>query len=311
MPIFLGDIGMKKTLTVLALFASCAAQADVHIADSFPEAKKLLEKTYADHRIDRYCGCSFDSKRNVDLASCGYSVRKNAERASRIEIEHVVPAENLGRQFPCWQQGKGMPGGGREYCMTHDPKYMQAHNDLHNFLPVVGEVNADRSNFRYDQIPGPATQYGQCQFKVDFENRRAEPPDNLKGDVARITFYMRDTYGIRLSDQQTRLFEIWSRQDPVDDVERELDQKILKIQGNSNPYVSGFGAAHPTMPIVSALPARPEPLEPKGASGFSCATRKSCKMMTSCEEAKFQLTQCGNTRLDGDGDGIPCNALCR
>lgn len=31
-----------------------------------------------------------------------------------------------------------------------------------------------------------------------------------------------------------------------------------------------------------------------------------------CEEAKFYLTQCGLTRMDGgDGDGVPCEKLCR
>lgn len=28
-------------------------------------------------------------------------------------------------------------------------------------------------------------------------------------------------------------------------------------------------------------------------------------------EARFYLTRCGLTRLDGDGDGVPCEALCR
>ncbi len=33
--------------------------------------------------------------------------------------------------------------------------------------------------------------------------------------------------------------------------------------------------------------------------------------MIYCEEAKFYLTQCGLTRLDRDGDGVPCESLCR
>ena len=32
--------------------------------------------------------------------------------------------------------------------------------------------------------------------------------------------------------------------------------------------------------------------------------------MRNCAEATFYLTECGLTRLDGDGDGIPCEALC-
>ncbi|WP_408602308.1 excalibur calcium-binding domain-containing protein [Pseudomonas sp. PLMAX] len=38
---------------------------------------------------------------------------------------------------------------------------------------------------------------------------------------------------------------------------------------------------------------------------------KSCKQMSSCEEAKHQLNVCGNTKIDGNRDGVPCEALCR
>ena len=42
----------------------------------------------------------------------------------------------------------------------------------------------------------------------------------------------------------------------------------------------------------------------------SCGSKRYCKEMTSCEEAKFYLTQCGLSRLDVDGDGLPCEKLC-
>jgi len=44
---------------------------------------------------------------------------------------------------------------------------------------------------------------------------------------------------------------------------------------------------------------------------FSCSEKRYCKEMTSCDEAKFYLTQCGLTQLDRDSDGIPCEKLCR
>jgi endonuclease YncB( thermonuclease family) len=47
------------------------------------------------------------------------------------------------------------------------------------------------------------------------------------------------------------------------------------------------------------------------AADFSCGSKKYCKQMVSCEEAMFHLQQCGLNRLDGDGDGVPCEALCR
>lgn len=42
-----------------------------------------------------------------------------------------------------------------------------------------------------------------------------------------------------------------------------------------------------------------------------CKGKKSCREMSSCEEAKFYLNNCGVTKIDGDGDGVPCEKLCR
>ena len=42
----------------------------------------------------------------------------------------------------------------------------------------------------------------------------------------------------------------------------------------------------------------------------ACGTKTYCREMSSCAEARFFLTRCGLTRLDGDGDGVPCERLC-
>ncbi len=42
-----------------------------------------------------------------------------------------------------------------------------------------------------------------------------------------------------------------------------------------------------------------------------CGEKRTCGQMTSCEEARFLLKECGLTRLDRDNDGMPCEALCR
>lgn len=46
-------------------------------------------------------------------------------------------------------------------------------------------------------------------------------------------------------------------------------------------------------------------------SDSRCGAVKSCREMRSCAEARFQLEHCGRSRLDGDGDGVPCESLCR
>ena len=47
------------------------------------------------------------------------------------------------------------------------------------------------------------------------------------------------------------------------------------------------------------------------ADNFQCGLKHYCREMTSCEEAKYHLQNCGLSRLDGDLDGVPCNSLCR
>ena len=47
------------------------------------------------------------------------------------------------------------------------------------------------------------------------------------------------------------------------------------------------------------------------AASFACGRKTYCREMASCDEARFYLEQCGLSRLDGDGDGVPCEQLCR
>lgn len=49
-----------------------------------------------------------------------------------------------------------------------------------------------------------------------------------------------------------------------------------------------------------------------GSAAFGpCGSKTVCSQMASCEEARFFLTACGLGRLDGDGDGKPCETVCR
>ena len=42
----------------------------------------------------------------------------------------------------------------------------------------------------------------------------------------------------------------------------------------------------------------------------ACGTKTTCKEMDSCKEAYCFLEKCGLTRLDRDGDGVPCESIC-
>ncbi|MGA9608364.1 MAG: deoxyribonuclease I [Rouxiella badensis] len=227
----------RKILLLLPLFALSSFNAFSRSTEgvtinNFSQAKAAAVKVNHDAPTF-YCGCrvSWSGKKGTpDLQSCGYSVRKNAQRADRIEWEHVVPAWEFGHQRQCWQNG------GRKDC-AKDAGYRQIETDLHNLQPAIGEVNGDRNNFQYGQWNGTATQYGRCEMKIDFKNKVAEPPARARGAIARTYFYMRDRYHLNLSRQQTQLFTAWDKLYPVTPWECERDNRIAAIQGNNNNYV--------------------------------------------------------------------------
>ncbi len=43
----------------------------------------------------------------------------------------------------------------------------------------------------------------------------------------------------------------------------------------------------------------------------ACGPKRYCREMVLCEEARHYLSACGLTRLDGDNDSVPCEALCQ
>lgn len=215
---------------------------------SFSTAKTLLyTKVYKGHEKTFYCHCDFDPKaRSVNLQSCGVVPRKNSKRAQRIEAEHVFPAHQFGHFRRCWREPLNVCPqegdkkiSGRRCCEQTDVVFVSAHNDLHNLYPSVGEINGDRSNYNWGMVSGEKRQYGACNIEVDSEIRRAEPPEEVQGDIGRTMFYMSHTYGIRLSRQDIQLYTAWSKQDPVDAWERERNRRIQQIQGNLNPFIEG------------------------------------------------------------------------
>ncbi len=205
---------MRFILIIVMLSVSFSIQANTF--NSFYSAKKHLIKTLPAHSKSFYCGC--DIKRQgkkliPDTTNCGYIPRnaitrsgKPNARATRIEWEHIVSAWEFGHQLQCWQNG------GRKNCIKVSPQFRQMEADINNLAPAIGEINGDRSNYRFGMITGNATQYGRCQVKVDFKARIVEPPFYARKRIADTYFYMQKTYGLSISDKQQKLFKAWQNQ---------------------------------------------------------------------------------------------------
>jgi hypothetical protein len=87
----------------------------------------------------------------------------------------------------------------------------------------------------------------------------------------------------------------------------QADQIMAPWDWRAARRAGGFDAANsrPSSPAYVYAEPGPSP-----SSGGKCGSKRYCRQMNSCQEAMYFLKQCGLTRLDGDGDGVPCESLC-
>lgn len=233
---------MKKLILIALSLTTFMISSANAAPTSFSNAKKILAKDiYTDRDETFYCGCDMyyvEKKGKPWLTpshdACGFEPRKQEKRAARIEWEHVVPAWYFGHQRMCWQEG------GRKQCGKTDKIFKAMEADLHNLVPAIGEVNGDRSNYSLTMVSSNISpQYGQCDMKVDFKGKKAQPTESVRGDIARVYFYMADTYGLRLSSQDLKIYTAWHNADPVSGEEKRVHDLKARFQGKSNPFVTG------------------------------------------------------------------------
>lgn len=121
--------------------------------------------------------------------------------------------------------------------------------DVHHLRPTDVQVNSTRGNLDFDNGGGSIKNCEECKRA----SNSFEPPNRVKGDVARILFYMATRYeqgdkvDLELNEKlgngsapyHGKLSTLlkWHEQDPVDDFERNRNNVIQKWQGNRNPYI--------------------------------------------------------------------------
>lgn len=200
---------------------------------------KAMMRIFKSDNETFYCGCKFNQDKTINFGSCYQPINKFLNR-KKIEQEHVVPASFFGQGRSCWKKpieckkSNNKFKGNRECCRATDPEFKKAEADLHNFKPAIGQLNASRSNKPYGIIPGNNLT-GGCDFELTKD--LAEPSENIRGDIARIFFYMADTWNMPLSDEGRAMYRSWSNADPVTAQEKKINKLVCEAQGNSNNFV--------------------------------------------------------------------------
>lgn len=175
-----------------------------------------------------------------------------------------------------------------------------AQADLHHLFPVRADVNSDRGNLPFAEIPDPQTDrwyrlhYQQTAIPAQFIdeyseldlNLRFEPREDHKGNAARAIFYFYTMYRAQADPTfflvQKENLRSWNVFDPPDSAELSRTSLIAgKQEGKPNPFVLDTtlaGRAYfPATGLPGHIPAGPAPaaftLQPNYPNPFNPQTR--------------------------------------
>ena len=138
---------------------------------------------------------------------------------------------------------------------------MGAGTDLHHLRAEDISTNSARNNRNFDEARVPyvdsSVPYtGATDNFTSTEDWTWEPGEGVKGDIARMIFYMATRYEGEGGEPDLELAEellppddkrplhgklstliVWHQEDPVDDRERRRNEVIYHYQGNRNPFI--------------------------------------------------------------------------
>ncbi|MCZ4693540.1 ribonuclease [Ancylomarina euxinus] len=209
--------------------------------------KSELHDLIDNHKVLPYTSSSFDvwdalkqtdedpkNPNNIILLYTGRSQNKNTQ-------DNGHNGDDVWNREHVWAKSLGFGG---------DPDISKpASTDIHHLRPADRSVNTARSNKYFGEGGSPHSEATGCYYT----STTWEPRDAVKGDVARMMFYMAVRYegyngnpDLELNDRVSRsgpnigklsaLLE-WHKQDPVDAFEIKRNQTIFEIQGNRNPFI--------------------------------------------------------------------------
>lgn len=137
--------------------------------------------------------------------------------------------------------------------------------------------------------------YGRTVAEVFIDDKNINKEMVALGMAWAYREYMRDSEYEQLeSEARNKSIGIWSQPNPI----YPSDYRRMK-RGDQQ-------SAKQTVQINQA-----ENQSMLNKTGGECGSKRYCKEMSSCAEAKHYLNVCGVSRLDRDGDGIPCEAICK
>lgn len=151
-----------------------------------------------------------------------------AKKTVMITDSYIFPLNHVRDTLHC---------GSQRACLKDSADYRHIASDLHNIVPALMQVEMHRRGAKFDQLDSRVAA-DECGMRASF--MAIEPPDRIKGNIARTLAYMIKSYNLPFLTS-VEVLKSWNQLDPVDPEELERNKKIEVLQGNINPYVSDPG----------------------------------------------------------------------
>lgn len=226
-----------KLLLLLCLAATLFARG-YDAPDNRSQAKKLMMMIHLDYKKTWLNGCDYiyDPKTCMDKTLVDTSTCSVKEQKQTMEWMQVVPARFYGRNMACMNEKVCVsPYTGKSYrgelcCRQTNAEYRKMEAELFNLLPVVSAIAKKHEGKPFGEVKKPKQLVG----KVKIDDNCIEPPDEVKGDIARVYLHMDQRYRLQLTSEEKEMFLRWHKLDAVDERECAIAKIIMKVQGSSN-----------------------------------------------------------------------------
>lgn len=142
-----------------------------------------------------------------------------------LTVSHIYPTSWVSKHLDCRSE---------RACLRTNSEFQTILSDLHNMVPVESSYYFTLKDSIFGNLD-ESIDRDRCDIKKRYNI--VEPPNSVKGDVARVHFYMHKRYGLPLSNSSLFL-KTWAKEDPPSKEEIKKNRKIKAFQGNENPFIS-------------------------------------------------------------------------
>lgn len=154
-----------------------------------------------------------------------------SKKTPLLAVSHIYPSAQVRDHLQC---------GTKRQCLRSDERYMEIISDLHNIVPADSYFEFKRKGAQFGSLD-ETMEANNCGIRKKLHI--IDPPDDLKGDIARVLFYMRTHYDLPLRTHLS-LLKLWHENDPPSPEEVSRNAIVAEYQGNENEFISNPSLAY-------------------------------------------------------------------